>query len=129
MSQVEHIAWQVQDPVTIARWYVENLGFRVVRKVDAAPFTHFIGDASGRVIVEMYHNPAAPLPDYRSMNPLLLHLAFVVDSPEAVRDALVKAGASIAEDVVVTPAGDKLVMLRDPWGFAIQLCKRAKPMI
>jgi len=129
MIQVEHVAWQVQDPVASARWYVDNLGFRVVRKADAVPFTHFIADASGRVVVEMYHNPAAPLPDYRSMNPLMLHLAFVVDSPEAVRDTLVKAGATIAENVVVTPSGDKLVMLRDPWGFAIQLCKRAKPMI
>ena len=27
-----------------------------------------------------------------------------------------------------SPAGDDLAMLRDPWGFALQLVKRAKPM-
>ena len=34
-----------------------------------------------------------------------------------------------AGDISVTPAGDQLAMLRDPWGFAIQLAKRNQPMI
>jgi hypothetical protein len=29
----------------------------------------------------------------------------------------------------MTPAGDELVMLRDPWGVALQLVKRAQPML
>jgi glyoxylase I family protein len=119
MIQVEHVAWQVSDPVEIAQWYVRNLGFRVVRKLDGPPFTHFIADAAGRVIVEMYYNPAASVPNYKSMHPLHLHLAFAVDDLPATRDALVRAGATIAEDLTVTPSGDQLVMLRDPWGFPV----------
>lgn len=129
MLQVEHVAWQVHDPAAVAAWYGANLGFKVLRKMDVAPFTHFLVDAGGRVVVEIYHNPAAAIPDYRSMNPLLLHLAFASDNPESDRDTLIKAGATIAEDAFITPAGDKLIMLRDPFGFAIQLCKRARPML
>jgi hypothetical protein len=31
--------------------------------------------------------------------------------------------------LTTTPAGDSLVMLRDPWGIALQLVKRAQPML
>lgn len=129
MLPVEHVAWQVKDPNAVAKWYVEHLGFRVLRKLDASPFTHFIADAAGRVVVEIYNNPAATVPDYSAANPLHLHLAFAADDLLAERDRLLQAGARIAEDLITTPAGDRLIMLRDPFGFAIQLCKRAKPMM
>ena len=80
------------------------------------------------MVVEIYNNPAAPIPDYKTINPLLLHLAFVADDPETQRDRLIKAGATVHEDLK-TPAGDRLIMMRDPFGFAIQLCKRFKPML
>jgi uncharacterized glyoxalase superfamily protein PhnB len=129
MLQVEHTAWQIQDPTSVAKWYVENLGFKVLRKLDVSPFTHFLVDASGRVVVEMYNNPAAAVPDYPKLNPLHLHLAFAAENLEQERDRLLKAGATIAENMITTPAGDKLIMLRDPWGFPVQLCKRVKPML
>ena len=113
----------------MANWYCQNLGFRVVRKVEGGTFTHFLADSAGKVVVEIYHNAIASVPDYPSMHPLHLHLAFVAADIEHERDRLVRAGATIAEDLLTTPAGDKLVMLRDPWGFAIQLCKRAKAMM
>ena len=126
---VEHVAWQVQDPVSVADWYTKNLGFRIVRKNENDPArTHFIADASGKCIVEIYNNPAASVLDYKGMHFLQLHLAFQVSDPVATRDELLKAGCTIAEDVRTTPAGDQLCMMRDPFGFAIQLCKRAKPM-
>src|SRR5262245_18742464 len=97
--QVEHVAWQVKDPVAVAQWYVKYLGFRVLRKLDAAPFTHFIADSAGKVVVEIYHNPAASIPDYPAMSPLLLHLAFATNDPEAEQGRLTKAGAALHEDL------------------------------
>jgi uncharacterized glyoxalase superfamily protein PhnB len=47
---------------------------------------------------------------------------------EAERDRLVAAGASVVEAFNRTDAGDEMAMLRDPWGFPIQLMKRAEPM-
>ena len=128
MLSVEHVAWQVQDPEAVAAWYGEHLGFRVVRKNNDPARTHFIADSAGKVLVEIYNNPAAAIPAYPKQHPLILHLAFASDDPVASRDALLKAGCTVAEDLRQTPAGDTLVMMRDPFGFAIQLCKRAKPM-
>ena len=126
---VEHVAWQAQDPVAVAEWYVKHLGFRIVRRNDDPARTHFLADASGKCVVEIYNNPAASVLDYRNMHFLQLHLAFQVSDPTATRDALLAAGCTIAEDVRTTPAGDTLCMMHDPFGFAIQLCKRAKPMM
>ena len=128
MYAVEHVAWQVKDPVAVAKWYCDNLGFRVLRKLDKTPMTHFIEDASGKVVVEIYNNPAATVPDYPAMHHLHLHLAFVSENPDADRDRMVRLGCKVTEDIV-TPAGDKLVMVKDPFGFAIQFCKRAVPML
>ncbi len=109
--KLEHFALQVPDPVAMAQWYVKYLEFSI------------------SVMIEIYRNPAAPVPDYRTINPLLLHLAFVSNDPAADRDRLVTAGATVAEALTTTPAGDALVMLRDPWGVALQLVRRKAPML
>ena len=56
------------------------------------------------------------------------NVAFVVDDVEAERDRLVAAGATVVDAFNRTDAGDEMAMLRDPWGFPIQLMKRAEPM-
>ena len=80
------------------------------------------------MVIEVYHNPAASIPEYPAQSPLILHLAFAVPDVAAARDRLVQAGATLAEDVSTTPSGDELAMLRDPWGFPLQLVKRQVPM-
>jgi glyoxylase I family protein len=127
--QVEHIAWQVPDPIAAAAWYVEHMGFQVVRRGKGPTLAHFLGDKSGHVIIEVYNNPAAAMPDYPAMSPLQLHLAFAVADLAETRDRLVKAGAMLVEDISTTHAGDGIAMLRDPWGFPVQLVKRAQAMI
>ena len=127
--KVEHVAMNVNDPPAVAKWYVENLGMRVVRAGGPPVYTTFLADEGDHVMVEIYHNAAAAVLDYRSMDPLLLHLAFVSNDMEADRDRLLAAGATPAGEIGTTPAGDQLAMLRDPWGFAIQLARRNQPMI
>jgi len=129
MIPVEHVAWQVKDPTAVAQWYAQHLGFHVLRKQDKPPFTHFIADAAGRVVIELYNRPEIPVPDYAKMNPLQLHLAFQAEDLDAERDRLVKAGATVAEERSTNAAGDWLIMLRDPFGFPIQLCKRVHRML
>jgi predicted enzyme related to lactoylglutathione lyase len=125
---VEHIAWNVSDPSAIAAWYVTNLGMRIVRQSAEEPFIHFIADASDRVVLELYCNRIDAIPDYAAMHPLRLHLAFAATDPDASLAALVDAGATVVSDQT-TADGSRLVMLRDPWGFALQLCKRTTPLI
>ena len=127
--RIEHLAYQTPDPVAAANWYVANLGFSIARQVDAVPFARFLKDSSGGVMLEIYNNPDAPIPDYAAMDPLVLHLAFVSDNVQADRRRLIAAGATPVGDVTIAPNGDKLAMLRDPWGLAIQLARRADPML
>jgi glyoxylase I family protein len=127
--KIEHIAIIVKDPVAVAKWYTQNLGMRVVRAGGAPTFTTFLADEGDHVMIEMYANPSVPVPDYASMDPLVLHLAFVSYDIQADHARLLAAGATPAGEINTTPAGDQLAMLRDPWGFAIQLARRNQPMI
>jgi len=122
--EIEHFAMNVPDPVGMARWYVEHLHMRVVRGMDRPPYTHFLADSAEDVMLEIYRNDAAPVPDYAARPPLVMHLAFTVSDPAAVRQRLIAAGATFVEDVHL-PDGSYLVTLRDPWNLPIQFCRRA----
>lgn len=126
--KIEHMALNVEEPVLMARWYVEHLGMKVLRRTVDSPYAHFLTDDSGTVMIEIYGNREAPQPDYRTMEPAQLHLAFL--STDIPRDTarLQTAGASVvaAEHQL---GDDTFAMLRDPWGLPLQLVQRGTPMI
>ena len=126
--KMEHVALNVKDPVAMAAWYERYLGLKVVRKLDKHPFTHFLADDGATMLMEIYNNPPDAVPPYATMDPLLLHLAFATSDPAADKAALIAAGAK-AVDETKLPDGSLVIMLRDPWGLAIQLCWRTKPML
>jgi catechol 2,3-dioxygenase-like lactoylglutathione lyase family enzyme len=126
--KLEHVALLVADPVAVARWYEEHLGMRVVRKGDAPGNARFLADEAGERVLEVYAG-TPPLPAYASMVPLVLHVAFAATDVGATRARLIAAGATPVGEIVVTPAGDRFAMLRDPWGLAVQLVSRRTPMI
>jgi catechol 2,3-dioxygenase-like lactoylglutathione lyase family enzyme len=127
--RLEHVAINVEDPVEMSKWYCDNLGMKIVRKGPPPVNMHFISDAGGNMMLEVYTNPPNAVPDYRSMDPLLLHIAFMVDDVEGISRKLLAAGATVASEITVTDSGDKLTILRDPWGVPIQFLKRSKPML
>jgi len=127
--KIEHFAYQVADATAVAEWYSKHLGFTIKRASDSASKTHFLADSAGNVMLEIYNNPTIAVPDYANMHPLTLHIAFSCDNISETVEALEEAGASMLSPANVTPSGDTLVMLRDPWGLAIQFCKRAVPML
>lgn len=126
--KIEHFALNVPDPKEMADWYVQNLGMKIVRQQKEPPFMTFLADASGQVMIEIYHNSSAPVPDYKNQDVLVVHLAFSTSDPKGDKRRLQMAGAREDSDDI-TGAGDHLIMMRDPWGIPIQLCKRANPMI
>jgi hypothetical protein len=79
-------------------------------------------------LLEIYNNPPNQVPQYATMSPLQLHIAFVSQNPETDKDALIEAGATLVEELRLDD-GSHLIMLRDPWGLALQLCKRAVFML
>lgn len=122
---LEHTAFNVSDPEATAAWYCRNLGLRVVRHIPERAQTHFLTDERGGML-EIYCNPPEQVPDYRSMDPLLFHLAFVSTDPDNDRARLQAAGATVHSEVHGDD-GSHLVMMRDPWGLAFQLCRRGRP--
>jgi glyoxylase I family protein len=127
--RLEHVGLNVADPIKAAQWYVDNLGMKILREAPAPANTRFLGDAGGNMMLEIYHNPPGAVPNYAAMDPLLLHVAFMVDDVDALRSKLIAAGATPVGEVSTTATGDKLAMLRDPWGLAIQFVHRANPML
>jgi catechol 2,3-dioxygenase-like lactoylglutathione lyase family enzyme len=126
---IEHIGYQVSDPEAAAKWYVEHLGMRLARSFGPPAHAQFVADSAGHVMIEIYNNPKVKVPDYRAIDPLILHLAFEAADVHAERARLIKAGAAPVGDAETTPTGDLIAMLRDPWGFPVQLVRRAKPML
>lgn len=125
---LEHVALNVSDPAAMAAWYVKHLGMRIVQQSAVPPYIHFIADVAGRTVIEVYNNPGDPIPDYASLHPLRLHVAFATADPEGSRAELVAAGATAVDDVK-REDGTRLIMLRDPWGLALQLCKRPEALV
>ncbi len=127
IMKIEHLAFNVSDPAAMAAWYCRHLQLRVVRHVPQPAQTHFLADSQATVL-EIYCNPPDKVPDYAVMDPLLFHLAF--DSPDPAADSkrLLAAGASLVSETRLAD-GSQLVMLRDPWGLALQLCRRSAPLI
>jgi len=122
----EHFALNVPAPAAMAAWYVAHLGLQVLRRSDSGSLAHFLGDETGRVFFEIYHNPSAPVPNYAAQPPLVFHFAFFAPEARTLRAALVAAGATLLTEETLAD-GSVLVMLRDPWGVALQLCQRAVP--
>ena len=128
--KIEHTAYQVEDPVAVARWYVEHLGLTVKRAQNERPFGQFLADDGDTVMLEFYNNPKVRGPRLSGHRP--------VDPAHRLLDRRCRGDAGAAADRrrlgrrarrCVTPAGDHVAMLRDPWGLAIQFVHRAQPMI
>ena len=126
--KIEHVALLVEDPIAMALWYEDHLGLRTVRSGGPPADVRFLADTEGESVLETYRG-GPPLPDYRAMDPLLLHVAFATRDVPGTRARLIAAGATPVGEIEVLPTGDEMAMLRDPWGLAIQLAHRKQSLV
>ncbi|MEF8985103.1 MAG: hypothetical protein V5A51_10980, partial [Bacteroidales bacterium] len=61
----EHFAINVEKPKQMAKWYVKNLNMEICRSMDESPYTQFLADYTGRLVMEIYANENAEIPDYQ----------------------------------------------------------------
>lgn len=122
----EHFALNVPDARAHARWYVDHVGFVIARERKETPYTHFLTDDSGRVVLELYSNTAQAFLPFADNHPALFHVAVVAKDAIAERRRLEKAGAKLLSEETLED-GTILVMMRDPWNVPLQLCQRATP--
>ena len=125
----EHVAFNVHNSPVQARWYQEHLGMKVKREGGAPGFGFFLADAEERMMLELYQNQAHPMIDLPNTSYMSLHFAFMVTDVASARQRLLAAGATIADDLTTIPSGDVVLMMRDPWGLALQCVKRVEAMI
>ena len=126
--KLEHVAINVPDVQAFVKFFVDNLGMRVVLSNPNPPYMNFIADESGSML-EIYSNKDVPMPDYPNIHPTNLHLAFSSQNIEADRERLLAAGAEAFGEITTTPAGDKLAFFRGPQSVPFQLVQRQKPLI
>lgn len=127
--KIEHLALNIEDPVALAKWYCENLGFTILKEMNTSPFAHFIADSSKNIMLEIFCLPDRKVTDYRAVDPAVMHLGFQVKGIEGEYEKLVSAGATVVSGITVLKNSDKVVMLRDPWGLPIQLVERKERMV
>lgn len=124
---LEHFALNVSEPHKMKDWYVKHLDLSVVSEMTEPPNMIFLADQTGRVIFEFYYNPAGSVLDFKDLHHLTLHCAFETKNASMERTRLEQAGCSFVEEVKKAD-GSHLVMMRDPWGLALQLCERGTRM-
>ena len=124
----EHFALNVEKPLETSNWYVTNCDMKVVKKFEEEPFTHFLADSTGRVVVEFYNNKNSKMLDFNSLNPLEFHFAFMVEDIGSVKKNFLEAGARVIEEMELDD-GSVLIMLRDPYGIPLQLCQRKQKLM
>lgn len=122
--RVEHSAFNVPEPEAMANWYIENMGMKLLWSGGGA---WFISDEFDDGRFELYCRPDLTPPDYFSMPPFQLHLAFETKTLEADYQRLLDAGCTPEGPAPESPNG--LVFLRDPWGITLQLACRETPFI
>jgi catechol 2,3-dioxygenase-like lactoylglutathione lyase family enzyme len=127
---LEHVGVLVKDAFEMAKWYEKHLGFRTIRTgTGPAASGAFVTDEGGKVALELITHKEIAAPDYAGLSPLQMHIAVVSADPDRDRARLEKAGATFVEETPMAQPGEKLYLMRDPWGVAIQLIKRNAPLV
>ncbi len=123
--EIEHIGITVGEPIEMAKWYREVLGFNITFSAqDEEKGVAFLTDCSSRVMLELGKLPnVSPLTD-RINHHLQLHIALKSEDPDKEAKYLVSMGATFIEKCPITRPGENLIVLSDPWGNTIQLVKR-----
>ena len=129
LPYIQHIGLNVNNPVEVANWYIQNLGMKLIRQGNAPQFVTFIADAGNNMEMEFYNKEKIKKIDFQKIDVMTFHFAFLTDSINTIENKLIAAGAKLIDKITETPAGDKVAMLRDPWGMPLQLVERSIPMI
>jgi glyoxylase I family protein len=124
--EIEHIGISVENPIEMANWYHEVLGFDIKFSAeDEEKAVAFLTDGCDRVMLELGKVPDV-LPLTKGMSHhLQLHIALKSDDPDKEAEFLVTKGATFIEKCPIKRQGENLLVLSDPWGNTIQLVRRS----
>lgn len=119
---LEHTALASPDPGALARWYVENLGFRINFEYDGNYFVRAQNGSMLEIIPSIGDPVAAEL-----RTPGIRHLAIEVDDFDAaLADLRAKNVHMLGEPY--ENQGNRLVFFSDLDGNALHLIRRPQPL-
>jgi glyoxylase I family protein len=119
---VEHTAIASPDPRRLARWYVEQLGFRINYDSGKTVFVKAPDGSMLEIITSEGERAAQGM-----KNPGLRHLALAVDDFDATYNRLRSGGVTFAGEPVDNK-GVKVVFFTDPDGNYLHLIRRETPL-
>ena len=122
---IERIGLCVDAPISMGKWYRDHLGFCILRSAgDDTEGVSFVVDSAGRTVLELGKLPEVPSLDPRSLSPLQIHIAIECEDPTAKAQQLDAVGAEIIGESPRNAYPGEKILVRDPWGFVIQLLNR-----
>lgn len=126
---IEHLGMAVPNPIKMGKWFEKNLGFRIIRELGTdVEGVIFMADDRGNVL-EIANIPEIKPMDFKSMNPLLIHLAIECADPMSEAKRLVAAGAEWIGEAIRNDYKGEKILVRDPYGgLTIQLVNRQKAL-
>ena len=128
-GRFEHFAMNQKDARAKAKWFVDNMGLKIMRQAGEPNYGTFVADQGENMMFELFQFPEYPVIDFSKIDPMSIHIAFTVNNIEAAKEKLLKGGATVYQDINTIPSGDKILIMRDPQGLPLQLIERANPML
>jgi methylmalonyl-CoA/ethylmalonyl-CoA epimerase len=134
--RIDHVGISVADLEESVNWYVEKLGFELVRPIDRTPDSPLTiaRIRRGNFTIELFEiEGAAPLPDYRRDPSAdlrvhgLAHFAFEVDDAVAVMKELESKGVEIVLRPREDDVGATFFFVRDNSGNSFEFIQRPSP--
>jgi glyoxylase I family protein len=125
VTGIEHTAIATPDPMKLARWYVDHLGF-VINWQPPNTTTVFVKAPDGAML-EFIESPTSLAGVAAMREPGLRHLAIAVSDFDAVYRSLAAAGVKFLAPPEKTN-GNSLVFFTDCDGNILHLLHREKPL-
>jgi len=122
---LEHIALASPDPVKLAQWYVDCLGFTIYSQSPTTKTT-FVRAPNGDFL-EIVASNSAPRPPQQLRDIGIRHLAVAVSDFDAEYGYLKSKGVSFVTEPEVLK-GNRVVFFTDPDGNYLHLIQREKPL-
>ena len=123
MFKAEHIGVYATDPVALSNWYIEKLGFKVVRTLEkeGRPAIYFLKGDGGTVLEIL---PTKLSKEGRELSsPGFSHLGLIIDDFDKSELLLKEKGVTL-ENVRKTSNGWTIAYFKDPEGNQLELVYR-----
>jgi len=121
----EHIGLYAANTVELSKWYIEKLGFKVVRTLEkeGRPPIYFLKGEEGLTLEIL--PTTSPRADRQLSDPGYSHIGLVVDDFDQVVSALQAKGIAV-QDVRTTTNGWTIGYFNDPEGNRLEMIYRPK---